>query len=202
VWQETQPVTAIDVMSGTQTVSVRYDVSTTVWSLVTPVQDTADPIGVGNIAESLKSLRAGTAITDSSDLAQFGLDNPPMRVKVQTGGNTPATHELLVGDATFDGSQYYVKEASKAEVYTVSNGVIEPLKSWLTTPPVAPPTPTPLPLATPIASEAITGTVTLPVTTTATTSLSGSATITTTAPGAANPTTPLVSTPEGSPAAP
>jgi hypothetical protein len=118
-----------------------------------------------------------------------------MRIKVATGGDAPVSHELLVGNATFDGSGYYVKTPESSTAYVVSNGTIEPLKSWFTTPPIEQPTPTPLPLATPSATTAITGTLTV----TSTEEITGSTTLTSTAPGAANPTTPLVSTPELSP---
>lgn len=206
VWEETDPVVSIDVISGTQTVSLRYDVSTTVWSIIEPVQDEADATAVGNAAESLKSLRTTGILTDTADLAPYGLDKPGMQVKLATGGAQPKQHAFQLGDATFGGANYYIKTPDSPNVYVVSNSIIEPIKSWLTTPPVAPPTPTPLPLITPTPTVAITGTTTLTgtvtVPATSTTTLGGSATITTTSPGAANPTTPLVPTSEASPTSP
>jgi len=197
VWQETGDVSSIDVMSGTQTVSVRQDLSTTVWSVTAPISDTADTSQVGTAADSLKALVATAVLTDASDLAQYGLDKPVMTVKMATGGSTPANHSFVTGKTTIDSSGYYIKADSDKNVYVIANTLVEQLKSWLTTPPKAVPTATPLPAETPtpVAATTITatGTITLTVPVSPTTSLSGSATITSTSPGAANPTTPEAS---------
>lgn len=198
VWQESSDVNYVDVVSGTTTVSLRKDMSTTVWSLVSPIKDTADSFSVSSEADSLKSLQATAVLTSPTDLAQYGLDKPPLKVTVKTAAATPAEHTLQVGNATIDGAGYYTLADGKKDVYVIANSIIEPLKSWITTPPKAPPTATPAP-ATPTERAVPSGTVpaggsatvTLPLT--STTTITGSETITNTQPGAANPTTPLAS---------
>jgi hypothetical protein len=146
VWQASGDVVALKVVSGTKTVELRKDVTTTVWSLVSPVSATADPFTVGNVADQFKSLQASTVITAPADLAQYGLVNAPLQITVKSGSTPPARHELSVGIATVDGSGYYVQERGGKDVYVVGNTLIEPVKSWLDSPPKAQPTATPLPL--------------------------------------------------------
>src|SRR3954471_18649246 len=200
VWQEDSPVASIDVVSDTGKVSLRQDVSTTVWSLVEPIKDTADPFAVGGEADALKSLLASRVLTTPEALSNYGLESTKFRVDVATGGSSPKQHAILIGSTTVDGSGYYVKTPDSPTVYVVSNQVIEPMKGWLTTPPKVQPTATPAPITIvptpPEASGTVTSTVTLPdvsppVTSTGTTDLGASATITSTSPGAANATTPL-----------
>ena len=203
VWEETEPVSAIDVMSGTQSVVLRQDLTTTVWSILEPISDTADVFQVGNIADSFKSLQATAIISEVTDLAQFGLDAQSTQVKVGFGSAGTTTHNLKLGKTTIDGSGYYAQADDTTDtVYVVSNGVIEPLKSWLTTPPKAQPTPTPLALtvaptftSTPAGTPTSTGANSI----TGTTTLTSTTEITSSAPGAANPTTPLPGTPTTAP---
>jgi hypothetical protein len=120
---------------------------------------------------------------------------------------------LLLGGKTIDGSAYYAKTADKADVYLVSNTIVEPLRSWFDAPPKVVPTATPLlPTIGPTQEVTGTGTITgtvLPVGTTtpagamtpgaggtttpqaqATGTIQGAETITAQQPGAANATTP------------
>lgn len=194
VWIDDEDVISIDVLSGTQKVLLRKDVTTTVWSLVEPIQADADPFAVGGVADQLKALAATTVLTGVTDLAQYGLDKSGLTVLVRTGGSKPGKHTLHVGNTTIDGSGYYARvDDSKDKVYIVSNVTIEPIKSWLTTPPKAQPSPTPLPPVAPTDTL----TITVPITTTGTVTTTES--ITNTAPGAANPTTPLPASPTAQP---
>ncbi len=192
----TDSLATVDVISGTQTVSLRQDISTTTWTIISPVQGDADNFAVNNVSDQLKTMQASDTITQSSDLATYGLDKPKMSVMLKTGGAAPRKTALLVGNQTPDVVNYYVKVEGKDPVYIVSNAAIEPMKSWFTTPPKAQPTSTPL-----------LGTVLPPFTPTApliigpgsavtsTNTLTGTSPITSTAPGAANSTTPLPETP-------
>lgn len=172
VWQSDNPVVAIDIVSGTGKVSLRKDITTTEWSLIEPVRDAADIFAVNNIADSIRSLQATSTLTDSSKLAEYGLATPGMSVTV-TYSDTAATRRTMnVGGPNFNGSAYYVKTADSPTIYLVSNGLIEPLRSWLTTPPVAPPTPTAgptiviAPTIAPTIEGVITGTVGIGITST------------------------------------
>jgi hypothetical protein len=197
VWQEPGDVNSIDVVSDTTTVSVRKDLSTTVWSLTAPIQATADEYQVSAQADSLKNLVAMATLTNTTDLKQYGLDSSKLTFKFTTAGSSPANHTVKVGKATIDGAGYYIKADDKAPVYVVSNSMVEALKSWITTPPKAQPTATPVPTQppTPAASTTITatGTITLTLPGTPTSGLSNTATITSTSPGGANSTTPAAS---------
>jgi hypothetical protein len=194
VWQSTEPVVSLDVVSATNRVSLRKDVTTTIWSLIAPIKGEADPYGVGSEADALQNLQALSVLTNATDLAGFGLDKPLMQVVAVLGNAKPVTHTISIGKASIDGAGYFVKQPDNPSVYLVANTTIEPLKTWFVTPPKAPPTPTPLPITvapTHTITATNTLTVTLPVSGTAT----GPATspITTTGPGAANATTPAAS---------
>lgn len=211
VWQDQNQIIGIDVMSGTSKVSVRKDVTTTLWSITEPVQEPADPFNVGNVADTMKDLRAAATLTESANLADFGLNANTLTVVATFSDTQQTKRTLVVGNATFDGANYYAKLQDAPQVYLVSNAVIEPMKSWLTTPPINPPTPTPppftvVPTSLPTPEGTITTTVTitasvLPLTSpevgtptaaiTTTSTITGTLPITNTGPGAANPTTPL-----------
>jgi hypothetical protein len=116
-----------------------------------------------------------------------------MRVTLVMSGTTSTERVLLVGDATPDGSAYYVKTETAPPVYLVSNLTIEPLRTWLNTPPIQQPTATPIPVTVvPTAEPTPVGPVG-PITGTGT--ITGTLPITNTQPGAANPTTPEPPTP-------
>ena len=145
-------------------------------------------------------MQAADTITQTSDLATFGLDKPKMSVMLKTGGAAPRKTTLLVGNQTPDVVNYYVKVEGKDPVYIVSNAAIEPMKSWFTAPPKAQPTSTPL-LGTVLPPLTPTATVIIgpgpPVTSTK--NITGTSPITSTSPGAANSTTPLLETPAPTP---
>ena len=202
VWESTDGVRGLEVVSGTQKVVLVNDAASSSWMLTEPVSGPADTFAVSTIAESFKSLEAKSVLTDSGNLADFGLDEQGLTVTATFSGTT-APRTGLVGGPTFDGAGYYVKTPDAATVYVVSNSTIEPLKSWLLNPPVAPPTPTPPQLTiAPTATEtppglatttATLGAGTLPTGSviTGTTTLTSTSPITSTSHGAANPTTPL-----------
>jgi len=195
VWQDTNPVVGIDVVSATQRVSIRKDVTTTVWSILEPVSDTADVFAVGNFADQVQNLTAQIELTETSDLAQYGLAGTPMQATFTFGGEGGTTRTLLIGDTTPDGNAFYVKRGDSPNVFLVTSYTLEPLRSWLTTPPIAQPTPTPIPVTVlPTTEPSPTGVLTGTLTVTSTQGLTGTLPITNTNPGAANPTTPVVPT--------
>src|SRR5438874_2150833 len=74
VWTETADVDSLDVVSGTEVVSLRKNLTTTVWTIISPIKADADPFSVGSEADALKSLQATLVITSPGDLKQYGLD--------------------------------------------------------------------------------------------------------------------------------
>lgn len=200
VWQDTNPVIGLDIMSGTQKVSMSKDLSTTVWVLTAPIQGDADPVAAGNEASSLQNLQATSVITSPSDLSQFGLARQGMTVTLTFSDTKRTQRILLVGNPTFDGSNYYVKVKDGKDVYAVSNTTIEPLRTWLTTPPKAQPSPTPLqvtvlPTATSTATPATPPPSATPTTGTTATPAVG----VTTLPVAASPTAAPTASPAATP---
>src|SRR5438045_8024078 len=69
-----------------------------------------------------------------------------MSVTVTFSDTQGTKRTFNVGTSTPDGSGYYVNTAGSNTVYVVSNTTIEPLRTWLTTPPVEQPSPTPIPI--------------------------------------------------------
>lgn len=205
VWQEENQVNAIEVVSGTTRVSLRKDVTTTLWTVTEPVQKEADSFAVSNIADSLKSPQATAQYTDTQDLSGYGLDKPGMSVTATFSDTQGTKRVMTIGTPTFDGSGYYVKLPDSANVYVVSNSIIEPLRTWLTTPPVAPPTATPLPVTVVVTG---TSTITGTTVTTSTAQPASSPPAETTAPagtvapaGTSDPAATPSELPEASPAA-
>lgn len=130
------------------------------WRITAPTAADADDLTVSGVATTLKQPAATTKVGDNvSDLAPYGLDSPALTVTLVLSGSTTPRQTLLVGKTNVDGSAYYVHAADSKAVYLVSNATIEPLKGWLTTPPIAQPTPTPLPTLPPTLE--ITGTLTV-----------------------------------------
>jgi hypothetical protein len=219
IWNEPNQVIGIDVISATQRVSVHKDVTTTIWTLTEPLKHDADPFVVGNIADILQKPIATSVLTNPGDLAQYHLDKPSFSVEATFSDTQHTKHSLLIGGPTFDGSNYYTKLPGSTTVYAISNSTVDPLRSWLTTPPVLQPTATPLPITVvptetltttttvtstlvPEASPSGTSAITTTSTISGTSSISGTTSITVTSPGAANPTTPVASPPLGPTATP
>ncbi len=207
VWESTDPVVGLEIVSGTQKIVLRNDPASASWVLQEPVSGPADTFAVSTIADSFKSLVATSVLTESVNLADFGLDKQGLSVTATFSGTNTTPRTVLVGGPTFDGTGYYVKTPDSGTVYVVSNSTIEPLRSWLVSPPLAPPTPTPpqltiAPTVTETPPGVATASPTLGVNTlptggvlTGTATLDVTSPITTTSPGAANPTTPLPATP-------
>ncbi len=147
LWQETSQVQGIDVMSGTAKVSLRKDISTTVWMLTAPEQYPAETFQVDNVASTLQRLEATKVATGTTDLAQYGLDKPGMTVTVTFSSTTPLTHTFMVGSGNFDGTGFYIKQPDSPDVYLSATTPIGTIQNWLATPPKQAPTPTPFPTA-------------------------------------------------------
>lgn len=146
IWQDTNAVKAIDIVSGTEKVNLVKDSVSGSWSITQPIQKPADVFQVGNVADALQNLEAQYALTGTTDLSQYGLATPPMQVTITFSDTQGSTRVLQVGSATTDGAGYYVKVPDGNTVYLVTNTTVEPLRSWLTNPPILQPTATPVPI--------------------------------------------------------
>jgi hypothetical protein len=181
IWQDTNSVKAIDVVSGTQKVGIAKDSASGEWSIAAPVSRPADPFQVGNEADALQNLQAQFELTGTTDLDQYGLTNPPLQVTVTFSDTGSSKRVLLVGSATTDGSGYYVKTPDNSSVFVLTNTTVEPLRSWLANPPVQQPTATPVPI-TPVTDTPT------PTTTATTVPGAAGAEATSTPPAALSPT--------------
>jgi hypothetical protein len=205
VWEETTPAVGLTVVSDTGRIVLEKDTTLGSWRIVEPVQEPADLFSVSGVADPMQKLVATYALSETTDLQQYGLTSP-MTVTLAFSGTTVTERTLLIGGPLTDLSGYYVKTPGSNQVYVIGNTIVEPLKSWLTTPPVMLPTATPapqltvVPPATPTTpgSPEASGTpsaATNETGVTPTTAITTTTEITTTSPGAANPTTPEASTP-------
>ncbi|HOM02302.1 MAG TPA: DUF4340 domain-containing protein [Acetivibrio sp.] len=88
------------------------------WELVSGGDFTINQVRVRSIVANICDLYATKEVEDNpKNLAQYGLDNPvTVTVKLSDG----TTAQIEVGDATPTASGFYVREASKNKVYTIS----------------------------------------------------------------------------------
>jgi hypothetical protein len=146
VWQEENPVAAINVVSGTSKVNLTKDPLLGSWQITEPVQKPADLFAVSGVADSLQKLQAMFTLTGTSDLTQYGLGPGAMTVTLTFSDTQGTKRTFNVGTSTPDGTGYYVNTEGASNIYVVSNTTLEPMRSWLTTPPVQQPSPTPVPV--------------------------------------------------------
>ena len=165
LWEEPNPVSAIDVVSGTGKVELTKDPVLGTWAIKEPVQKPADLFAVSGVADSLQKLQAMFSLTGTADLSQYGLAPNPIVVTATFSDTQHTTHAFNIGTTTPDGSGYYVNIPGSTTVYVISNATIEPFRTWLITPPVEQPSPTPVPITvvptetpTPTAPPQATGT--------------------------------------------
>ncbi|HET9492784.1 MAG TPA: DUF4340 domain-containing protein [Chloroflexia bacterium] len=204
VWEETNPAVGLTVVSDTGRIVLEKDTTLGSWRIVEPVQEPADFFAVSGIADSMQKLTAMYTLSETTEVEQFGL-NEPMTVTLEFSGTTVTERTLLIGDPVTDLSGYYVKTPDSNQIYVIGNTLVEPMRGWLTTPPVMQPTATLAPPLTvvPPATPTTPGspeTSGSPAATpdsgiTPTVVITATTEITTTSPGAANPTTPGAATP-------
>ena len=153
----TPPPTVWDLSAGTtqgvtvQTITqtVAFQIINNHWQITAPTNEPGDDYTIGSAAEQMKKLQATQVITAPQNLDQYGLVSPAITITMVMSG-TPAVNNILqVGGTTIDGGSYYAKPAGQQAVYVVQNTLIEQMKGWLTTLPVAQPTPTPIVIITP-----------------------------------------------------
>jgi hypothetical protein len=206
LWEGTEPVSGIDIVSGTNKVTLVKDATLGSWRLTAPVEEPADLFQVSGVADFFQKPQAQFTVTNTGNLEEFGLGTGAMSVTYTFSDTQGTKRTLLIGSGTPDLSGYYVKMPDSDNLYTLASINVEPMRSWLEVPPVAQPTATPFPATlvpsasgTVTGTEGITGTTTVTGTTPAgivapeglaTTTVTGSESITNTSPGAANPTTP------------
>src|SRR5690349_2615667 len=90
VWQDPNPVNAIDIVSGTNKVSLKKNPTAGTWAITQPVSKPADIFSVSGVADSLQNLQAQFSVSNTTDLTQFGFGPAAMSVTL-TFSNTQAS---------------------------------------------------------------------------------------------------------------
>lgn len=122
--------------------------STGIWSITLPTPEPASQESLGTMPTTLGSLFVSQTITETTDLAAFGLVQPPYTLAVtQSDGKT---FKANIGKKAPTGSAYYVLREGETNVVLVGAPGLDTLLGFLTAPPVATPTPTVTP-TTPVA---------------------------------------------------
>lgn len=90
------------------------------WRITEPRPFNADSDAVNGVLSSLSSLNADRVVEDkSSDLKQYGLDQPSLEVRIETKDHKQ--DNLLFGDETPTGSDVYAMLQGDQKVFTVAS---------------------------------------------------------------------------------
>ena len=93
------------------------------WNLTAPLADQADPGGANGMATMVVGLKQERVVSEKpTDLAQYGLTTPYLKITLKKDGNTPA-QKIQVGDNTQVGNSSYVKVGDKEAVVTTAQTV-------------------------------------------------------------------------------
>ncbi len=93
------------------------------WNLAAPIEDEADSAAVGTMLATFTSTQNERTVTDApKDLAQFELQDPPLKVRGRKDSSSPWT-EIRVGADTAVGFNSYVQLGDKPTVYTASRNL-------------------------------------------------------------------------------
>jgi len=88
------------------------------WMLERPVKTSADNSTVDVLLRDLsRAVRDRTFSEGGTRLEEYGLQEPPMTLKIQANGKE---HTLLIGDTDFTGSHVYVQFQGEPEVFLTS----------------------------------------------------------------------------------
>ena len=97
----------------------------------------ADTARVNSLLDSLVNLKSTRLITDTSvGLAAFGLDNPPVQVRL--GLAEGKKEVLLIGNKNPQGTSYYAQRQGGPNVYLVGTSLVDDLKKLVSEPPYKP----------------------------------------------------------------
>lgn len=150
----TDPVTQLEIKTITTTTTLKLDNGN--WKQTAPAAINLDSSVISATIQTLTSLRGVDLIPadKASNLATYGLDKPTLTVTLTAGSGSKT---LIFGALNPATSNYYVKLADNAKVWTVNSGPVTTLLGWQTSPPTPAPTiaaptgspQTPLPTVTP-----------------------------------------------------
>jgi len=135
-------VSDIEIKDGDQSVYLARS-GTSDWFIGAVGGPPADTARVNSLLDSVVNLKSTRVITDTSaGLAAFGLDNPPMQVRL--GLAEGKKEVLLIGNKNPQGNSCYAQRQGGPNVYLISTWLVDDLKKLVSEPPYRP-TPTPPP---------------------------------------------------------
>ena len=118
-------VNSLELTSGAQT--IRLEKAGEEWKLAKPIQAPADFVSVNGLLGQLQSAQM-TALKDRpedlKDLKQYGLDRPQVLATIGMGASSV---KFELGNEA-DPSSVWARDASKAAIFSVNNGVAAELK--------------------------------------------------------------------------
>jgi hypothetical protein len=125
--------------AGGRSVAFRKD-ATGAWAVTEPVAGPADALAAADAASQVTQLSVAATLTDTTDLAPFGVLSPTHTLEVRLTDGTELSAN--VGITTPVGGGYYVLRAGEPYAVVVSGFALERVLGLLDAPPV-PPTATP-----------------------------------------------------------
>ncbi len=119
------------------------------WHMEQPKDSPTDALKIESAVGNLAHLDASRILTQTTDLAAYGLITGTLEARVTLNDNTQ--HVLKFGnDAPSTTQTYVLKDNDKSNVYLVENSITQVLRDFVSEPPYPPtPTLTPLPTLTP-----------------------------------------------------
>lgn len=99
-----------------------------VWQFTAPVRGNAALPAVSNIISDLSNLRGRRVVAKAAEAAQYGLDNPVVKVMVTVESDSPTVHTVLV---TRRGGKVYAMTADGATICEVDAKVLTDLEAEL-----------------------------------------------------------------------
>ncbi len=117
------------------------------WTMVAPASQAVDETRVNSLVDQLGQLTASRVLTQTTNLAEYGLITGTLTANItMTGG---VTHTLLLGETNPSGSSYYaLADGKQSPVYLIYTSSADDLQRLVTQPPY-PPTPAPTTLPSP-----------------------------------------------------
>jgi hypothetical protein len=100
--------------------------STEDWKMIKPKQYELEKNELEGVLNSIVGLSIDKKFDNVTDLSSYGLDKPSYTINFSIKGNK--NFSLLIGSKTVTESFYYVKDASKKEMYTTFSYIVDSLK--------------------------------------------------------------------------
>jgi len=94
------------------------------WQIAEPAIGKAEFSAVDNLVSRISSLQMKSIVNDASDAKKYGLDKPPLTVRVGSGSSMAT---LLIGSGAESGT-VYAKDAARPAVFTIESSLVDDLK--------------------------------------------------------------------------